>query len=114
MSKENRLDLGGSDLTDYLAKLLSQNKGYWFTSNKEKVRDVKEKCCYCALNYDKEVVKAQTTTDIQLERLPDGERITINESRFQCCEPLFNPQLIGIEDRSGVDQMIYDGHMDPV
>eukprot|EP01083_Nonionella_stella_P242507 845874_1 len=124
VSKENRLDLTGFMFTDYLEKLLS-NKGNSFTttSEKEDLRDIKEKHCYCALDYDKELVKSQNTTDIQLEHklgraywyvgydLPDAETITVNESRFQCCEPLFDPQRIGIENRGGVHQMIYDAVM---
>eukprot|EP01083_Nonionella_stella_P242506 845871_1 len=113
VSKENRLDLTGFMFTDYLEKLLS-NKGNSFTttSEKEDLRDIKEKHCYCALDYDKELVKSQNTTDIQLDHtLPDGETITVNESRFEYGEPLFNPQLIGIENRSGVHQMIYDAVM---
>eukprot|EP01083_Nonionella_stella_P100199 282291_1 len=121
VDKENSLDLTGTMFTEYLSKLLTQNKGYSFTTTREKedVLRIKQNC-YCALDYDKELVKSQNTTDIQLELkmgdayyydLPDGETITVNESRFQCSEPLFNPHLIGIENRGGVHQMIYDAVM---
>eukprot|EP01083_Nonionella_stella_P242504 845867_1 len=124
VDKENSLDLTGTMFTEYLSKLLTQNKGYSFTTTREKedVLRIKQNC-YCALDYDKELVKSQNTTDIQLEHklgraywyvgydLPDAETITVNESRFQCCEPLFDPQRIGIENRGGVHQMIYDAVM---
>ena len=49
-----RVNLGGSDVTNYLAKLL-QERGYNFTTSAELaeleiVREIKEKLCYVVLD----------------------------------------------------------------
>ncbi len=93
------VDLAGIDLTEKLQKIVSKS-GYDIAKSirNEKlvvslVRDIKEKLCYVAIHFDKEM----KTATPNIYKLPDGKEVVLGIERFQCPEGLFQPSLLGKE-----------------
>jgi actin-related protein len=92
------MEIAGRVLTDYMQKLLLET-GESLTSSAELeiVRDIKEKLCFVAANYEKEDQAAQSSSEHDKSyTMPDKRVITVPAHvRMSCPELLFNPSLNG-------------------
>ena len=105
-----RMDLAGRDLTEAMQTMLTE-RGLQLTSSSEKeiARDIKEKLCYVALDFDKELKDSQNSSKLERSyEMPDGKVIQINSERFRVPEILFNPSLAGRElSANGIHDAVY-------
>ncbi|XP_078280140.1 uncharacterized protein LOC144607286 [Rhinoraja longicauda] len=94
-----RLYLGGEDLTEHLMRSLAENNSWSFTSKAglDIIRNIKEKFCYVALDYEAELQNFKNNPDAIKEEyeLPDGQNMIITNQKFSCPEVMFKPFLIG-------------------
>jgi len=128
-----RTNIGGRDITTYLARLLMHHRGVALTTTAEKeiVRDIKEKLCYVSLDPEAELAAIYGESERVKEyfagappagaeeavkpqpaeyTLPDGSTVTLLEERFLAPEVLFAPGLIG-RDEPPVHEIIFDAIM---
>ncbi|XP_078504311.1 uncharacterized protein LOC144762887 isoform X2 [Lissotriton helveticus] len=87
-----RVNLAGQDLTNYLRKLLEKKGLLQASAKQEIVQQMKETCCYVAMNADTEPFTYVPYT------LPDGQTIILGDERFRTAEVFFKPQLTGKHD----------------
>jgi len=93
-----KMEIAGRVITDYAQKLLLES-GHSFTSTAELeiVKDIKEKLCFVAQDYDAEHAAAQGSSELdQAYTLPDRSQITVKGTvRMQVPELVFKPDLNG-------------------
>ena len=108
-----RLELAGKHVTENLARLLME-RGYSFTTTSEVeiARDIKEKLCFVAQDFEHQMSIAGSSMKInQSYELPDGRYVDVGNERFRAPECLFQPSLIGRPDTAGIQEAIYNSVM---
>lgn len=105
----SRFNLAGNHITDYLATLMNEERGYYFTTtaDTEIVRDIKEKLAYVTLDYEQDLETSKYSSSVEKSyELPDGEVITIGPERFRCAEIFFQPDLFHDFTSDGIHELI--------
>lgn len=89
---------GGLALTKYMMKLL-QRRGYNLTTTSEReiVRNMKEKLCFVAPHKEWTIKDSSSDKSEKEYRLPDGNCVTIGDEQFRCPEAMFQPSLFEID-----------------
>ena len=98
-----KINLSGGDVTNYMFKFLKDNRKNFSIEEKEIAREIKEKACYVALDFEEEL-KSIKPFDYEL---PDGNHIIIKDERITSTEALFTSSIIG-KNGNGISQTCYD------
>lgn len=95
-----RLNFAGREITKLFQRLLPEIGLCLTTSGEfEITRTIKEKLCYVALDFEEE----KKTYNPEQYALPDGQNITLDSQMFRAPEILFNPGIIGKEEKGFAD-----------
>jgi len=101
-----RMDLGGRDVTDFLANALREKGHFISVADLEAVRDMKEKVGYVAEDFHNELQGNEEKS----YTMPNGKKITLGLERFRAPEIMFKPSLVG-KEFSGLHRMAFESVM---
>lgn len=102
------VEFGGRELNGILSSMVVGVDNLKDMKNYEIVKDIKEKSCYVAFDYSKELVSAVEKKSLNItHKLPDGQEVVVGTERFRCPEAIFSPKLFDLE-MNGVERMIFN------
>ena len=105
-----KIQIAGRDLTQFMQKLLLE-RSIKLTSSAELeiVRDIKEKLCFVAQDYEEALKKSYSSSEYEKNyELPDGRVVTIGNERFRCPEYLFKPLEMNGKELPSIQEIIYN------
>jgi hypothetical protein len=106
------LALGGRDITDYFALLMSRSGSLASAQSQPSlVKQIKEKMACVVLDAKYESKHAAELKQVKVWQLPDGESITLGDECFACTESLFDSKLIGLDCANGLHTMVHESVM---
>jgi len=92
-----RQTFAGESITKYLQQLITENGQYLKTTSEyENIREMKEQIAIVSQDYESDLTSVHN--DIKYE-LNSGLVLDINQKTFRCMEPLFQPQLLGVNNK---------------
>ncbi|ORC84586.1 putative actin [Trypanosoma theileri] len=102
----NRINHGGSDVTEYLRTLLYE-RGFNFTSPQDKltVKSIKEHLCYISTEYTRELQEKEEKQSFF--SLPDGQKVQIGKEAFRAPEILFSPHIM-MSELPSMQELVVD------
>ncbi|XP_072179550.1 actin, cytoplasmic 1-like isoform X1 [Diadema setosum] len=109
-SATSRTSLAGREITSFLTRLLNE-RGYSFatTGEREIVREIKERLCYVAADFEAESSSSASAVSETSFELPDGQRLTMGKESFTCLEAMFRPSLLDSNHELGIADIVHRG-----
>lgn len=104
-----RNNLAGRNLTDYFQKHIAE-EGLMLntTGEKEIIKEMKEKLCYVAENFEDEMSKFSKDPSKKRDfELPDGSKVKLGDLCIRTPELLFDPTMIGM-DIPSLHHLVYN------
>ena len=101
---ENKMALGGNDLTKYMEISINEiDKTIDAKKHKNIIENIKKEICYVSLNYEEEL---KTVEPFEC-KLHNGNNVTIQSQRIKCPEIIFNPAIFN-KNEKGIVEVCYD------
>jgi len=99
------LEFGGKHIDEQLSRLIQEEKGISLKSvgELEAVNSIKHLHSFVNLDGD-QLRSKRTKVEIHL---PDGRDLEVDEELWRCVEPIFNPEIVGI-NKPGIPQLVLD------
>lgn len=105
LNTKHSLNIFGNDFNNLLIKLIGYYHGKT-NFESEYANQIKE-LCFVSNNLEEDKNLALQKKLDKVFKLPDGNEVIIGRERFECPELLFQPSILGLEDK-GIHELVFD------